>query len=485
MKKLKVIIQQLGEEEFHELVAQLKETRAKKYFSLLKCYREANHSEQEIARKLAVTKTAYHTLKSRLYHKVQDFLFEKLEPPRIHILGNVANIHTLIYNTPRDTAIAILKKLERELIRYDMPNELTIVYSALKRMHVTTPKLYEYSQLYNRNLAFMVSLDSSRDLLFRFTKALGQYLASRNPKMIELFVLMKSEMNNLFKVYESHHLTLYKNIFNISFALFVPAPASEDSEETIERMLAESWKIIADNPIDLNYKYLQLVIDFLAFEYYHGLKLVPDSTPYFVKVNSQLDTFLLADHCCVVTQFLFSKAERYAELGKGPELEEENRKMLSEINKEDAPDYINLMLYHAVSLFYGRRYSDAAVILNKLLQGLGLKNYGHAEMEIKLFLAFNYVLLKKPENAEILLLSLARKQNGSEEAKYKNTRELTKILKLLTGSRYTAKVTEEKVRQLRDSHYMNNVGEYRVLHFLKLNDDLIVELSNSGPRVKG
>ena len=66
MKKLKVIIQQLGEEEFHELVAQLKETRAKKYFSLLKCYREANHSEQEIARKLAVTKTAYHTLKSRL-----------------------------------------------------------------------------------------------------------------------------------------------------------------------------------------------------------------------------------------------------------------------------------------------------------------------------------------------------------------------------------------------------------------------------------
>jgi hypothetical protein len=229
---------------------------------------------------------------------------------------------------------------------------------------------------------------------------------------------------------------------------------------------------------------LKLVVDFLAFEYYHRLKLTANASPYFTTVNNQLDMFLLADHCCVVTQFLFSKAERYAELGNAAELEEENKKLLYEINEEDFPDYISFTVYKAVSLFYVRNYSDCAGILSKLIQGLGLKNYGHIEMEIKLFLAFNYVLLRKPDMVKMLVSSISRKLNPADELRYKNAKELMKILRLLTGSKNTVKETEIKVRRLRDLFYLNNEGENRMLTYLKLDNELISELSNAAQRIK-
>ncbi|HXC03869.1 MAG TPA: hypothetical protein VNZ86_03905, partial [Bacteroidia bacterium] len=297
MIKLKTVVQQLTEENYQGIIVRFQKNRAEKFLSLLRYFRESELSEELISEELGLNKTAYYTLKSRLFEKIQEFLYANIEDPRIELLSNVANIHNLIYNTPKDTAIAVLKKLEKELIEYDMPNELTSVYNALKKLHLASPKYYEYAQLYNKHVAYTIALDKAEDLLSRFTKSVGEYLITRDKAMLELLQLMKAEMGNVFRLYESHHLAIYRNILNISYALFVPRAQENSDEDSVEEMLNASWKIFEENPRDANYRFLKNVFDFLAFQYYHKLKLYKNEAPFFEKVNDRLDTFLLADHC--------------------------------------------------------------------------------------------------------------------------------------------------------------------------------------------
>ena len=155
MIKFKSIVLQLKEDEFNDLCRQFVETKADKYLRLLKLYRENKYTDEEIQEMLSVNTSAYYTLKSRLFYKIQDFLTNNMSTPIIDLLRKVANIPTLIYDTHRDTAIAILSKLESELQNYDMPYELSSVYSALKKLHLHSPKYYEYTQLYNKHLAWI------------------------------------------------------------------------------------------------------------------------------------------------------------------------------------------------------------------------------------------------------------------------------------------------------------------------------------------
>ncbi|MEZ5173745.1 MAG: hypothetical protein R2850_09630 [Bacteroidia bacterium] len=190
MIKFKSIVLQLKEEEFNDLCQQFVETKADKYLRLLKLYRENKYNDEEIQGMLDVNTSAYYTLKSRLFDKIQDFLTNNMSTPIIDLLRKVANIPTLIYDTHRDTAIAILSKLESELQNYDMPYELSSVYSALKKLHLHSPKYYEYTQLYNRHLAYTIALDKAEDLLNTFMKTVGDYFARRNKAQVEYLSLI-------------------------------------------------------------------------------------------------------------------------------------------------------------------------------------------------------------------------------------------------------------------------------------------------------
>jgi len=481
MIKLKTVVQQLTLEHYEGIGEQFQKSRAEKFHSLLKSLRESDLSEEEISVKLGMNKTAYYTLKSRLYEKIQEYLFENVKDPRIELLNNVANIHNLVYSTPKDTAVAILKKLEKELTEYDMPNELTSVYNALKKLHLFSPKYYDYAQLYNKHVAYTIAMDKAEDLLSRFTKSTGEYLVSRDPAIIELLSLMKMEMANVFRLYESHHLAVYRNIMNISYALFIPGKIKEE-EETVEEMLAASWKIFDENVRDADYKYLRTVLDFLAFEYYHGLKLSKNEAPYFERVNDKLDTFLLADHCCFSTRFLLSKVERYCQLEIANTLDEENGLLANLVNEENVPSFIFFMLYRASSSFYINKYTDAIAILNEMLNKVSFKNLLHTEMEAKLFLALNYSMVNKYEQAEILIKSISRKMNERSGEEYDNVQAFIRILKLQMSSE--VKGMEDKMKKLRDKFNQVNEGRNKILGFLKTDDAFITELSRSIKRIK-
>ncbi|UPT67674.1 MAG: hypothetical protein M0D57_03105 [Sphingobacteriales bacterium JAD_PAG50586_3] len=307
MIKLKSIIQQLKEKEAADLIQQFRESKAEKYLTLFSHYRENKLSDEEIQTLLDVNTNAYYTLKSRLFDKIQEFLSNNLDSPVIDLLRKVANIPNLVYNTHRDTAIAILLKLEAELRDYDMPYELSSVYNALKKLSLHSPKYYEYTQAYNRHVAYTLALDKAEDLLANFNKALSEYHASKNKETIELLAMIKEQVGHTARLYESHHLQVYKCIIDISFALFVPNAAAVKDDEPVEDLLAKMEKIFLAYPKDSNYQHLNLAYNFLAFEYYHQLKLYKKEAKYFDVVNENLKSFLLFNHCAYTSRFLSIK----------------------------------------------------------------------------------------------------------------------------------------------------------------------------------
>jgi hypothetical protein len=478
MIKFKSIVLQLKEEEYNDLCRQFVETKADKYLRLLQLYRENKYTDEEIQDLLSVNTSAYYTLKSRLFDKIQDFLTNNMSTPIIDLLRKVANIPTLIYDTHRDTAIAILSKLESELQNYDMPYELSSVYSALKKLHVHSPKYYEYTQLYNKHLAYTISLDKAEDLLNTFMKTLGDYYSSRNKGQIEYLSLIKQEMTNICGIYDSHHLQIYKSIVDVSFALFIPNPEAIKDDEPIEDVLARMERIFSTYSKDTNYQHLQLVYNFLAFEYYHKLNLPKKEAKYFEVVDKKVQSFLLFNHCAFTTKFLISKIERHIELGTEGELYELNKRELPnyEPDKNDIPNYINFAKYSATCAFYAKKYQEAVQILNSLINDVSFKNYPHTEIEVKLLLALNYSMINKYDPATSLLRSVTRKiREIDDEMGYENALIFYKILSLQMSS--SARQVDQKITQLFAKFELLNQKSNRMLEYIKVDDTFIKQLS--------
>jgi len=478
MIKFKSIVLQLKEDEYNDLCQQFIDTKADKYLRLLKLYRENKYTDEDIQEMLAVNTSAYYTLKSRLFDKIQDFLTNNMSTPIIDLLRKVTNIPTLIYDTHRDTAIAILSKLESELQNYDMPYEMSSVYSALKKLHIHSPKYYEYTQLYNKHLAYTIALDKAEDLLNSFMNSLGEYFASRNKSQIEYLALIKKEMGHICTLYLSHHLTVYKSIVDISFALFVPNTEAIKDDEPIEDILLKLEKVFTTFSKDTNYQYLQLVYNFLAFEYYHKLNLPKKETRFFEEVDKKLQSFLLFNHCAFTTKFLLSKIERHIELGTETELYEQNKTLIPnyEPDKNDIPNYINFVKYVSTCAFYAKKYQEAVQQLNGLINDISFKNYPHSEIEVKLLLALNYSMINKYDPATSLLRSVTRKiRELDDEIGYENALIFYKILSLQMSS--SARQVDQKIAQLFSKFELLNQKSNRMLEYIKIDEAFIKALS--------
>jgi hypothetical protein len=478
MIKFKSIVLQLKEEEFNDLCQQFIETKADKYLRLLKLYRENKYNDEEIQGMLDVNTSAYYTLKSRLFDKIQDFLTNNMSTPIIDLLRKVANIPTLIYDTHRDTAVAILSKLESELQSYDMPYELSSVYSALKKLHLHSPKYYEYTQLYNKHLAYTIALDKAEDLLNNFMKEVADYFSSRNKDKIEFLSLIKQEMNNICSLYDSHHLQVYKDLVDITFALYVPSPEAMKDDDPVEDILSRLEKTFSTYSKDNNYQYLQLVYQSLAFEYYHKLNLTKKESKFFEEGDKKLSSFLLYNHCCFTTHFLISKVERAIELGTEEQLYEDNADNIPnyEPDKADIPNYINWAKYKAVCAFYVKEYQEAVHTLNGLINDISFKNYPHSEIEIKLLLALNYSMINKYDPATSLLRSVTRKiRELNDDMGYENALVFYKILSLQMSS--SARQVDQKITQLFAKFELLNQKSNRMLEYIKVDENFIKTLS--------
>ncbi len=412
MAKLKHIIKQLSEEDYQAIYHSLISSNAEKSAFLLKAMRDKQVSDAKIMEELDVNTNAYYTLRSRLNQKIEDYLLQQMESPRTDLLKKVANINEIVFTKKRAISVATLKKLEKELIDYDLSNELTIVYKTLKKLHVNSPDYVEYSKLYNKHVAYMLAVDKAEDLLAEYFKKFGVYsLTGDEVDKLELG-LLRNEMDNVCHLYQSHRLYVYQNCLGLFHRLFVePDEEVNDNKEPIEDILKNIQQTFDTYYLDTIYYHLQLVFEFLSLLYYNHYKVYRKAEEYFGSVNE--DAAVLLSNYGLYTypsMLLTAKLERYLRLGVEHELEEENVAMFEEmeLDVEDVPKYLNYTAFRALSAYYSGKFSESSKWINNLLNDVSLRKYPYAILEIKSLLALQYCCMKDDDLFNQLVNSIQR-----------------------------------------------------------------------------
>lgn len=477
MSKLKSIILQLQSDEYEGIKTQLEKTGGEKFLTLLKCLRENALRDDKIKDILQVNDTAYYTLKSRLLDKVQDFLSNRFSVNSADVLHKVEDIPDLLYTMNRRKAIAILHKLEEDIQVHDSPYKLASIYDGLKKLHMHTPKFYDYTQQYNKHIAYTIAIDKAGDLLLDFFKKLADWHFNRNETTLQVLSLLQQELYHVGNLYESHHMAIYRCIMDITFMLMLPVEKQAGKEETIADLLSRMSDILQNNPNDKLYAHLQLTYHFLSYEYYRTLISDKEKEVHFKIVDQSLSTFLLYNHCSYPTIFLFRKLERAFEHHSEHRLYEEMVHLLKtfEPDRDDKPNYYNFMIYRAAATFYATRYQEAAGVLVRMMNEVSFKNSPRAELEARLFLTLCYILADETDLAQSHLRSVARKLREIEtEGAFENARYFYKLLLNFTGTREFK--SKDKIIGLVHKFDEENRKADPILPFIKSGDHLCKQL---------
>jgi len=479
MAKLKNIIRQLSDKDYKAIQSSLMESNAEKSAMLLESLREKHISDTAIMAELSVNTNAYYTLRSRLNQKIEEYLLEQVESPRTDLLKKVANINEIIFTSKKALAIATLKKLERELIDYDLSNELTSVYKALKKLHINTQDHFTYSQAYNKHVAFMLAIDKAEDLLAEYFKKYSEYtLTGSETGKLEL-TLLKDEMFNVAALYESHRLYVYKSCIHIFHLLFVVASDEEDpNEEPIEDVIEKVEGIFKSYHQDSIYYHLNLVFQLLKFEYYTHYRVFRKAETYFEEVNDAISNLLSNyNHYTFPAQFLISKLQRHIRLGTADKLEEENEGLFIdyEIDRDDLSTYITYVVYRSICCYYAKEYEEAARWINNLLNDVSLKKYPYAALEIKMILALQYCLLNDFDLFNQLVNSIQRQIRLLGKEKFDNLLVFSKILK--TSISDVKKNKGDKIKGLIAKMTAERPIQFAPTQLIKMDDNFVSRLA--------
>jgi len=480
MSKLNNIIRQLSDKEYTEIASSLNDNGADKSAQLLKCMRENLLPDTQVMIELDVNTNAYYTLRSRLNQKIEEYLLNKMETPRSDLLKKVANIQEIVYTHNRTIAIATLKKIEKELLDYDLSNELTFVYKILKRIHINHPDHYTYKQLYNKHIAFMLAFDKAEDLLAEYFKKFGSYfLSGENSIKMELSIIIK-ELNNISKLYQSHRLYVYKCNMLIFHRLFVESDDHielDSDEEPIEDMLANVQQIFDTYSLDSNYYHQKIVFEFLRLQHYHSYKIFRKTEKYYEEINERAARFLSNYELFTFPPiFLLTKLSRALRMESDHDLYAENKLQFEEYepNENDVPQYITYYVYRALGCFYVDKYDEAARWLNNLLNNIGMKRYPMAQLEIKNLLLLQYCLLRDEDLFNQLHSSNQRQVRLLGKEQSSHIAYTMKAMKISIGE--TSKDKSFRIRALLNKVNMNQVPLFSPIHYIRLDDILISKL---------
>ncbi len=437
MAKLKNIVKQLSEKDFRAIHDGLVESNAEKSAYLLKSLREKQLSDNKIMGELEVNANAYYTLRSRLNLRIEEYLMAQLESPRTDVLKKLASINEVLFTKKKAISVATLKKLEKELLDYDLANELTTIYKSLKRLYIHSPDYFQYSQLYNRHVAYMLALDKAEDLLADYFKKYGDFLFTGGEvEKLSLTLLLK-EMENVSRLYESHRLFVYRSCMTIFHRLFVePDDTYRPDLESIEDIFNKVQKIFETYNLDSIYYHLNLVFEFLRLEYYTHYKVYRESEKYFEEVNDAA-TNLLVNYptYCFPSQFLITKIQRHLRLGNEADLYVENETLFLdfEIDALDVPKHTIYITYRALTCYYAGKYDEAAKELNNLLNEVSLKKYPVTFMEVKALLSLQYVMMQDYELFNQISNSIQRQIRLLGKDSCENILLFLRILRITTS----------------------------------------------------
>jgi hypothetical protein len=474
---LQKIIHQLNEEDYFRFHSEMEKAKANKIILLLQNYRHSKEEEEntELLSLLNVSKNTFYNLKSRLWDNLELFLIRTNCEPNCNIAKNEKRINNLIYNTPREIGILILNHLEKEFIKHDMTNELIMVYRAFKKIYLYTPDYTHYSQLYNKQISYLLAQEKAEDTLGAFSISLGNYYLSRDDSEFIRLNLLKKEMTNLSSLNNFPKIKIYNNILLIQYALFLSDIEDNYDNVFIGNLFKECDEIIQNHYHEKNYEYLCLVMNYLYFEYFKQLKLQNKATEYFNRIKDKQETISLYRHICFTSLFFLSANEYSSDQFK------KDSKNVVEGGLKDIPKKENTLcyvFYHyniAVSLFYKNRTAESIQIINKLFLEINFKNRLFMEIELRLLLSFFYVVIKENEHSKMIITSILRNIKPElNSPKYNNVALFSEIIKI--ANKKENKNKEEKIDAFYQRFKMNNRGKFKILEFLTVKDELLNKL---------
>jgi hypothetical protein len=400
----------------------LERTKAANFLYLLQAYRNTDMKDEEIAAGLNINLNSIYVLKSRLSDKISEHLSGNIYSNNEELIRQLHQLPAVCFGSSREIAIIFLQKLEKDLLIFDMHNELLVVYSALKKIHLYSDQYYHYSQLYNRHVAFNLSLEKCEESLGAFNRALAQYNFSRLPRHFETLTFLVNEVNDHFQLNPSRQVQIIKNFMTLQLRIFTNAGVHKEIET--EELLRQTEKLLTDLPTASLHKKWIHTFDFLAFEYYNQCGQFVRASKYFTRICEQLSTLLLSTHIAITSRFLISQG-LFLYNYPAQEAAVQPEKLLSD--PCDTHTAVNLAIYLAMRAFDAGKKKEAAQRINEVINNNSFKDYFHINTDLKLTLAFFYISMGEFDLADYLMKNVGRKIKSEKFDQYTNVLGLIKI----------------------------------------------------------
>ena len=471
MNKLRKIIEQLSVSEFNQLKIDLIENNSEKFLNVFISYRNRKITDEEIKKLVNCDENAFNVLKSRLLYKIKKLLLETNDAQQSDFSKQENSLMEYLYEYPRETATAMLHQLEKNSINNDIPQELITIYGALKRIHFYSDKYYYYSQLYNKQVAYMIALEKAEETLFNFNRTLSNYYFSRTNNDKELLNILIQEIRNIYSLNQSHRFELIKNFILIQAQLF--ANINLPDEKCIEDLIRKCEQTAHNYPNDKQIKYYKEVVNYFWLEYYFKINQLKKAEQYYKIINKNIKTWLLLNNYCLAFKFLLTEPELLCKFNKTDGLKGEMEEEFY-LDNFDFYTQISLKFRKAIISIYKESTDKAIDVLSNLITDVSLHHFFHFEIEIKLTQAYLYVKRKKYVAADELLQKLARKISADEKAKYKNALLFIKMLKLLMNKDKQTN-TQNQIQDTLEQFDFFNIGERKILSFLKTELDSTIK----------
>lgn len=463
MIKLKEIIAQLQEDKYETVEKALIKTKADNFVLLLQSYRKGGVSDEEISTGLGINANSFYVLKSRLYDKILESLSADMFITQESIIKQLVLVPEICFNSPREIAISFLQKLESELLRIDMHNELQVVYSALKKMHLYSDRYFHYSQLFNRHVALGLSLEKAEETLGNFNRLLGQYDFSKAPELLETLYFIKKEIVNLHALNPSRQIEIIKNIIELQLILF--CNGNKSNEFDTEDILLKTRTLFNELPETSTYKKWEIVLDYFYFEHYQSVSQNKTALQYYEKVNSQLPFFLLYNNICLSSKFLISKIKFCTALNKIEDISINPKKINLLVDTADTQAKTLIGIYNSMLYFNRKNYKEAISCLNEIINTISFKDFFHINLNVKLTLAYYYLVIGDYDRVESTLKGVSRKIKSEKLVEYNHVLHLIKVFDININKNETDKSQSQK-RDLLTLFLAGNAGNVQLLGHL-------------------
>lgn len=207
----------------------------------------------------------------------------------------------------------------------------------------------------------------------------------------------------------------------------------------------------------------------MRFLYYHNQKARDREKIYFklldYKIEELLTDFNFGMEC---SQILFFKLQRHLSEDTLEDMLQDYKQYIRkiDIDPERMVTFVNYSMFQAYVAYYSKNFENASRILYRMRNKVNLRKFPHMDAEVKLFLAFTYVLQDEVDLANQLIFSLQRQFKKSYFSDYDNGRMFLKILSNRLSGKSAKKVGQTK-KLLEEFHEANH-GAKAFLPYLDL-----------------